>query len=196
MSERQEILRGIIADLEKMIDKGFQIPKVFEKAKEKLNIGNELHSRNAEDYKEKNKPFVPPRNMGLGELGRPDLTFARSFRFTLESKLVSHLESFVKVVKPKFVDKTLYFEVYEVSVKYDGVVFCEQVYDWVNSMYKETDEELTLTTYDGCGNSLYEFKFYGLKTIKHDFNDFDYSSSDVLMQKVLLSYDKVVRKSL
>lgn len=197
MSERQEIIRGIIADLEVMAGKGFQIPQAIQKAKKELNIGNELCARNAEDYKEKNKPFTPPcRSMGIGELGRQDLTFARSFRFLLSSKLVKPLENFIKFVKPNFIDKTLYFEVYEVIIKYDGIVFCEQVYDWVNSMYNEIDEELTLTTFDGCGVPLYEFKFYGLKTKQHDFSDFDYSVSDVLCQKILLSYDKLVRKSL
>jgi len=197
MSERQEILRSIIADLEAMMLKANVNIPLLEKAKEKLNIGEELSKRGAEEYKSRNQPVSEKENhirMGIGEIGRPNVIFPRAFRFLLKSKCLPRLEHFVVKVKPHFTGGTLTLEVYEII---DETDFAQSLHDWIFDLASEKlSDELTLTTYDGCGSPLYEMKFTGIKVLDHQLSGFDYSISDTSNQQLLLSFDTVVRKSL
>lgn len=193
MSERQEILRGIIADLERMLDRGDKPIPLLEKAKEKLGIGDECKG---EGYKDKNSPVYKDGriNMGIGKIGDPEITFARCFRFELLSELLQDLEAYVTKVVPNFSNGTLYVEVYEIV---DDNDFAQKLHEWIYKLEAEKVEEvLTLTTYDGCGAPLYEMKFDKIKVVEHTMNAFDYAKSDVMKQQLLLTFENTTRKSL
>jgi len=117
------------------------------------------------------------------------LVFCREFRFTLSGK---HLkEHFVKNVKMDLFNKQLNVQIYQV---FDGPDVPAIV--WLDKM-KETDwdEELVLTTYDGCGSELYQYKFKGI-TLKAHTVDYDYSSSKEAVDSLLLGFREYERERL
>jgi len=132
--------------------------------------------------------------MGLGKLGTPGLVFVRKFRFTLESPMVADLHQFVTHVHIDLVKKTIDTGIYEIVEPINGETkpFCEIVATWLDCLTCETDE-LTFTTYDGCGESLYEILFKGVRVVEQNL-DFDYSVSDASVQAVKFSYDSCVRR--
>lgn len=120
------------------------------------------------------------RNMGLGPLGSTTTIFVRKFRWTLESQ---HLvEYFVNKASFNFTKKRIRMQCYEVIF---GDVEDVQLQAWLESDLK--DEVLTFTTYDGCGNALYQYQFHGLKVVS-DTSSFDYSDSGISCRNVILSY--------
>lgn len=130
------------------------------------------------------------QNMGIGDIGKPHILFVRDFRFVLKGKYLS--ESFNKAVQVDYANKELTVSIYEVCEKPTGEIHAHTWADKLESgEYK--DEELHLTTYDGCGNELYSRCFQGLKIVKRK-NGFDYSSSEAACHVVSLSFEKYEKK--
>jgi hypothetical protein len=115
--------------------------------------------------------------MGLGELGEPNLTFVRKFRFLLNLEGLG--DQWIKKVKIDWVNKVMNLEVYEVYT--DGKV---PVLEWLKNHGKSG----SLATYDGCGKALYAFKFNGLWITERN-SDFDYAVSDESTMKITMAFD-------
>jgi hypothetical protein len=135
---------------------------------------------------------VPPRNMGIGELGSSDITFARKFRWTLFG---DHLNEMVtkKISEIDFIKKTMSFELYKL---YDSKhIGKNPAAIWVDAMIEGEwpTETLWLTTFDGCGDKLDTIRFEGL-TILEAKSDFDYESSDISTIRVVVGFRSYSRK--
>jgi len=144
------------------------------------------------EFKEEHRQV--PIDMGLGKLGNPSIVFPREFRFLLESKLLPDLHHFVKLVTLDYKSKTLYIEVLET---YGEENHCGKMDNWVREFLRnsESNEELTLTTYDGCGTALYKISFTDLSVDGHQMN-FSYDSSEVATQKIRFRFENSVRENL
>lgn len=138
-------------------------------------------------YKEKKG-----KSMGLGPLGAPDITFVRKFRWTLSGTNLK--EHFVKKVDFDWVSHVITLEVMEAISKGDTDL---NVHHWLELWHKNgwKNEELYFTTYDGCGNPLYEYRLTGLKLVG-DLSGFDYSLSDVSSRYITVEFQKYERKYL
>lgn len=111
-------------------------------------------------------------------LSSPDLIFARSFRWNFKA---AHLpEYFVRKVRIDHINKIICLEIYQAYGNEKDTPFQEWIKNW--------DDEATFTCYDGCGDELDETKFTGLKLIAHT-GDYDYASSDVATDDVIVSYE-------
>ncbi len=122
--------------------------------------------------------------MGIGKMGEKDIKFVRKFRFVLVGKYLN--EWYNKTFYVNYTTKTITLSAYE-TVDESGI----HIHNWADNMEngKYHDEELTLTTYDGCGHEIYKRHFSGLKLLSRE-NDFDYSLSDVACHLVQLTYEK------
>lgn len=127
------------------------------------------------------------KDMGMGELGKPSLIFARKFRWTLEGQNLP--QHFFKAVKIDYKNKKIDFEYYDVK---DGKIGFH-AHDWAEQLSKLPEETLLLKTYDGCGNCLYAIEFLNLKLLEHK-NDFDYAVSDPSESKISVSYRNTRRE--
>lgn len=125
-----------------------------------------------------NKP-TPSRSMGIGPLGSPTTTFVRKFRWTMGSSTLP--EHFFKNVKFDYIKKQINFEYYNIATPEDGL----HAMKWVENLNPQ--EILTFTTFDGCGNKIYEEIFHGLSVVEHS-NDFNYESSDASFEKISVLY--------
>ncbi len=129
-----------------------------------------------------------PQQMGLGDLGKPDMIFVREFRWILKGKYLS--EMFNKTVGVDYYNRRLLVSIYEV---YESATEAQgkktHAHAWADRLESGewNDEELVLITFDGCGNELYAKRFSGLE-VKGRQNKFDYSSSEAAAHEVLLSY--------
>lgn len=124
-------------------------------------------------------------NMGIGKLGNSSLIFVRQFRFNLKGE---HLdENCVKGCSFDLVTKTITIDGYEWFEKNGDV----PIETWANGMQtgQWPTETLTLVTYDGCGEPIYEYVFETL-TLQNRQLKFDYSTSDESTQKIVLSFKK------
>ncbi len=125
------------------------------------------------------------RAMGLGELGNPQLTFVRKFRWTLNSLTLQ--EHFVKKVDFDFAEQVIYLEIMEVIRPEDNDI---NVHQWLESdLSKDT---LVFTTLDSCGVPIYQYEISRL-TLLGDKSFFDYSLSDESCRSVKLHYDHLSR---
>jgi len=107
--------------------------------------------------------------------------FCRQFRFTLEGLgLPKH---FIKKAHLDLVKKTLSFDVYQICQ--EGGLPADK---WLRNT-TWADGELTLTTYDGCGEPLYEIVMSQLVLEEHDV-DFDYSKSDECCDHLKVGFSK------
>ncbi len=122
--------------------------------------------------------------MGLGNLGKTDLIFARQFRFIIGSEHLS--EHYNLSVHIDWIKKNIILDVYEVVE--DGKV---PIHDWADAMERGDyhDESLNLVVFDGCGAELYGYKFHDLKITGRE-NYFSYESSNISLHKVTLSFGK------
>lgn len=147
------------------------------------NVANVKPTACATDIKEKKS-----RNMGVGKLIDPNLIFVRKFRWTLESDGLP--ETWTTKVDIDFKNQELMLEVFEVvDTTKDDI----DIQSW---LAKDLQKEwLTLTTYDGCGNELYQYKF-GRLSIMEDKMGFDYAVSDPSIRKVKLHFNTLNRKIL
>lgn len=125
--------------------------------------------------------------MGIGHIGQPNMVFVRKFRWALEaSNLGDH---FIKNVKLDFHRKLVEFDCYEC---YEDTPKPEiEIQKWAESDISK--EVMTFTTFDGCGASLYQYKFIGLQIVA-DSAFFDYSETDASFRRLVVSYDKHERK--
>jgi hypothetical protein len=124
-------------------------------------------------------------NMGLGELGKPELVFARRFRFILKAE---HLkEDFVHSLEVDLKEKLIVVNIYEIIEDNNTI----NAHEWADNMQEGNypDETLTLLVLDGAGNELYTRKFYDLKLIGRK-NWFDYDKSDASLTELLLYYKR------
>lgn len=127
--------------------------------------------------------------MGIGKIGRPNTVFVRNFRWTLQGTNIS--EHYMKCVKFDYCKHEIEFECYEIVAGDSEDIEIQQ---WLENTDFST-EIMTFTTYDGCGISLYEYKFNDLKLLS-DTSDFDYANSDASTRKVKIHYESYERKFL
>jgi hypothetical protein len=122
-------------------------------------------------------------DMGLGELGRPELVFARRFRFIVNAE---HLKGdFVHSIELDLKEKLIVINIYEIVEDNDKI----NAHEWADNMQEENypGETLTLLVLDGAGSELYSRKFSRLKVVGRK-NWFDYDKSDASLTEVMLSY--------
>jgi hypothetical protein len=133
------------------------------------------------------------KDMGIGEKGRHDSVFVRSFRWTLsaanrkgETTLPDH---FQKAVKFDFARQLIYLDAYEVILKDAEDI---DIQHWLDKedLHRHI---LSFDTYDGCGNELYQYNFYDL-CIVGDEMEFDYASSEESVRKVVVKFGGYDRK--
>ncbi len=126
------------------------------------------------------------QDMGLGELEKSSLVFARKFRFNLAG---DHLDSiFTSAVEVDYTDKLItikLMELVDISVDKTAIV----AHQWADAMEQKAypEEVLTLTTYDGCGNELYRNTFHQLTLIGRK-NKYDYKDNEVCETELVISY--------
>lgn len=145
--------------------------------------------------------MVKKTNMGLGQLGSPDIIFVRKFRWTLEGK--NFKEQWAKRCMVDYHEQTIEAEIYDVVIPNHTVpnefeaqlieVFPKSDIPTLEFLEYMDDEmeELTLTVYDGCGQPLYAHTFLGVRINRVHPQEFDYSKSDEQTLRVTLSYDKI-----
>jgi len=129
------------------------------------------------------KPASRPMGI-MGELASPETVFVRQFRWTLESKLLK--PEVVQKLDVDFTNKTIDMHVLEI------VTTCQpiNVHHWLDAVKrKDHQENLTFTTYDGCGNALYQYVFHKVELVSDGFS-FDYSKSDISVRKIRVKYDE------
>jgi hypothetical protein len=124
-------------------------------------------------------------NMGLGQLADPQLIFVRKFRWTMKSNILQ--EHFVKRVDFDFAKQIINMEVMEVVCQNADDINVQQ---WLESPL--ANDTLVFTTYDGCGNALYQYEMSGLQLLS-DWASFDYCLSDESSRKVGLYYTELKR---
>jgi hypothetical protein len=157
-------------------------------------INPNMENKNLEELKEsllqKTKECNKPEreNMGLGVLGHHQTNFVRKFRWTLLGNGLC--ENFVKKVYFDFVNQTIHMQVMEVS--YAGATDID-IQRWLGLDLSK--EFLLFTTYDGCGNAIYEYEFLNFELLE-DKADFDYSCSEESVREVALKYDHCRRQFL
>jgi len=124
-------------------------------------------------------------NMTMGKLISPDTIFVRKFRWTIKG---DHLEEWwIKSADIDWGEQQIKLQAYETWLKPGRVAALE----WIEGMREKKwpKESMSLTTFDGCGNELYEYTFNGIKLLK-DKSNFDYDSSDVSTRNITLGYSK------
>ena len=129
--------------------------------------------------------------MGIGPLGAPGVKFVRKFRWILESTgLPEHLVSDVKI---QFHKKMIIANCYEVmETQHEEDIGKIRIQDWVEDPYLK-DKTLVLTTYDGCGDPIYQYKFKKIE-LKEDNMDLSYSSSDCSMRELHIHFGTYTRE--
>lgn len=129
-----------------------------------------------------------PHPMGIGPIGHPRTVILQKFRWTLAGTHLS--ENSPQRVSFDFIKRIIKFDC--VLAVFPGQADCE-VLQWLDrDLFKE---ELVFSTFDGCGNYIYESRFSGL-TLLENTSVFDYSISEVAIQQITLSYNNSYRKSL
>lgn len=125
------------------------------------------------------------QSMGIGELGSPNITFARKFRWTMKGQNLP--PDFFKTLNINHKEKTIEFDYYEVLNTQD-TGFHAQVWADELGLKHLLDETLTLQAYDGCGTVLYTTEFFNL-TLLEDNISFDYESSDISTRHIKVAYE-------
>ena len=125
--------------------------------------------------------------MGIGTegIGDTNTIFVRKFRWIISG---DHLEEWwIKSVDIDWEKKKIQLQIREAWLPPGKIATLE----WIEGMRQKKwpKESMSLTTFDGCGNELYEYTFDGLKLIE-DKSDFDYDSSDVSERHITISYSK------
>lgn len=110
--------------------------------------------------------------------------YIKKYRWTLKSKRLS--PNLMKFVEFDFKTKILTMEVYEVIInnKID-------IHDWAESDI--SDEIFEFTTYDGCGQVLYEYEISNME-IMSDISIFDYDVYEIATRKIVLKYNTIIKK--
>lgn len=110
------------------------------------------------------------------------LNFIRKFRWTFSAP---HLSSnSMKSCSIHTTDKKIYLEIYPVLEDGRDTPFAEWRKNW--------DDVAEFSSFDGSGVEIEKYQFSGLELVSHQV-DFDYSSSDVASDKVILSYKNCIR---
>ena len=133
------------------------------------------------------------QNMGLGPIGSRDITFARKFRWSLEAYSWEDLQYWVQKPSIDFLNKRISLEVMlAFSKDHDS-----PVHEWmdkiINKLTRKNTEKIKLTLFDGCGSPLEQYGFYVNGATRQSM-DLDYSSSDVAVLKLELSFTKYTRR--
>ena len=124
----------------------------------------------------------PFRNMGIGDLIKPSVTFARKFRWTLESEGLP--EYYVKKLNIDYFNKTLKFEYYDVCDSEGGGF---HIFNWLENMKNYASDRMMFRLYDGCGYEMFKVDFSSLTLLEHH-ADYDYELSEISTQVVALKY--------
>jgi len=115
-----------------------------------------------------------------------DTIFPRQYRWTIEGNMLDPY--YVKSVEFDWVLRRINLQIYEVVLS-DKT---EPAMDWKNHIEGNT-EQLTFTTYDGCGNTLYQHVFHEVHLGSMGKQKFDYSNEDVSVLTFQLQYKKCER---
>lgn len=142
--------------------------------------------KSRQNHEESNKTIEAYRNMGLGKLISPNVSFMRSFRWLLFSTRLPYW--FNKSIKIDYVNKTLTITFIDVIDSNDVTITGMHGYYWADQLANYPDEILTFITLDGCGVELSQTNFSGLTVLEHETNTYDYSISDVATRKIVLSF--------
>jgi len=114
------------------------------------------------------------------------IVIPRTFRWTLANENYPDIRWWVKSLKTDYVCKKIILEVFDDA---KGAIF-----SWIQALVEEDKNASTaaLTHLDGSGNPISLINFSGLKIEDH-MTSYDYSNSDILTHKVVISYAKVKR---
>ena len=130
--------------------------------------------------------------MGIGPIGSPNATFVRKFRWTLEAQDINDETTlpphFMYKVRFDFQRQLIYLESYEVYTEDKDI----EILAWLESDLK--NQVMIFATYDGCGNILYHYNFYGLHVIENGVETFDYELSDPSIRKATIKFDSYSRQ--
>jgi hypothetical protein len=124
--------------------------------------------------------------MGIGIIGGPDVVFVRQFRWTFATG--KNIEYFVKNVSFDHLNRVINVSIMEVALSGSEEL---DLHAWLESDLEK--EKIVFTTYDGCGQSIYEYEFKNL-TLLSDCSAFDYASSEVSIRNISLKYEEFSRK--
>jgi hypothetical protein len=108
--------------------------------------------------------------------------FPRAFRWTANCLKHPNLEAWFQYLKIDFLENRIYAKIYEDTAG--------DVYRWLTD---KTAQDLVINHYDGCGDILFTYNFYGVR-VQKDISNYDYSKSNILTHKVILSYISLTRK--
>jgi len=118
--------------------------------------------------------------------------FPRSDRFVLASKKNPEIQNFVRHVEINHLLKTLTVDVFELMNN-------DEIYphDWLNkSVYNESHvDDMTLFTFDGCGDILYTIDFLEVKTFDIS-TKFSYDDSGIVTHRVQMTFSKMTKPNL
>jgi hypothetical protein len=134
------------------------------------------------------KEKKPIMGMGIGLLGSSEVSFIRKWRFVVEFRQNSKIlveQNFVKMnARPQCPvgPGNLSFTYYDVPLS---------VMTLVAQLSDKKSENITsiITLYDGCGYPLEKWNLSGVKIIKLDFGELDYSSQEEFTLGMDLSYE-------
>lgn len=111
----------------------------------------------------------------------------RTFRWTLRSPDYPEIHWWAKEIVTDYKNRCIDVSIYDDK---DGHVF-----NWIQSILKEGDKkELKLFHLDADEKPMYVLTFKELEIIDHKTN-YDYSSSKVLTNRIIISFKKIERKN-
>jgi len=116
----------------------------------------------------------------------PTIVIPRAFRWTFTNENHPEIHYWMRTMKTDYVNKKIILEVMDDA---KGTVF-----DWLQALVDKNKNAstATLTHFDGAGTPITIINFVGLKIEEH-LTEYDYGSSEVLTNKVVLSYYKTSR---
>ena len=128
----------------------------------------------------------PHKGMGLPEeWTKPGTVFVRTFRWTLDPPNHPDVSAWIQKVNINYKNKTIEIEAYEEIV---GITHA-----WIQDLICDaSSREFTINHYDGCGTLLFNIVYSGIEVVDHKVG-YNYESSDVLTQKLWLTYRRIKR---
>lgn len=132
-------------------------------------------------------------------MSMPDIqntVFVKKCRWTLHGtnlpKIGEYFFSSFHFTYPNTIQISAYETIYQNT---DGTWSDSPIVEWLEKLSERPDEELILSTCDGCGNIIYQTVYNNLILNTSSIN-FDYSSSEVSTINFTLTCSKPIRKFL
>lgn len=134
--------------------------------------------------------FIPGKTMPMGfpkdhPANNPNWAWPRTFRFMFHPEYKPKMSHFMKKVSFDYVGKMISFEIYETPN--------DEIFDYLSNL-KTNPSNFILTYLDGCGRLLSSTTFTNVVLISHS-SDVDYSSSEIITNKVVVTYDSASRNA-